>query len=255
MPVLFLAAVVLNVLIDEVGRWAFVFLADAQALSQISDTLRTGLIVGIEAARFLIGTLVLAPVAVAVHRFILLAETSPLQAAITHRVRVFALWTMVVQLAIHLVPELVDRLWLAKMALELCALFIALRLLLIFPAIAIDAQPSDFGGRMDTSWKMTRGHFWTTVALLLFSLLPLILLEMAPGLIAAILSVPAFGGYWSDALLSSTIRFLYQLSDILGSLLVPLKIAIAAAVASWMYMWVLDNSTNRQAIPPLPYET
>ncbi|HWY61543.1 MAG TPA: hypothetical protein VNW15_06555 [Rhizomicrobium sp.] len=130
--------------------------------------------------------LILAPVAVAVHRFVLLGERTPgiisLRPSYTRR---FALWLCAISLAFFAVAALGAALslsfvlgargklffFVSLIAAIVCSVFSVL----VFPSIAIDESSSGWRGRLGASWRRMDGHFWLFVGLSLVAILPIVL--------------------------------------------------------------------------------
>jgi hypothetical protein len=146
--------------------------------------------VGIELFSFLIRVLtafLLTPVAIAVHRFVLLGEVTERYAASLSDQRFMRFFTFSIafQLLI-LVPgmlmplamkagEIVGLLLgLAVFALLVFAVIVSLRLLLLFPALAVDAGGAHWKNAIDD----TKGHTWHVFFVIAATALPAILVEL-----------------------------------------------------------------------------
>jgi hypothetical protein len=116
-----------------------------------------------------------APMAVAIHRLILLNEASPRSA----RSAPFALWFLGIQCVAVLVMvplSLSGVNWLGFTFYV--AIF--LRIVLLFPAVAIDEPTTSWTERIRTSWRRTQGHFWTILFAEFLEALPITLVAAVP---------------------------------------------------------------------------
>lgn len=193
----------------------------------------------------LLSALVLAPVAVALHRQVLLEETTPgVIAWQAPRIWIFAGWSLLVEIisAVLFMPVAASNgtalYWLAVAVFGLIVLVISVRWLLIFPAIAVESQAADWKDRILMSWAQTRGHFW----LLLAGLAGAIVVFFIPAVLVAVTAILL-------ALLSDSYQLVYGVRfaiDLVAGALQPLSIAVAAAVASWFYMAIQENPAGMQ---------
>jgi len=159
--------------------------ADPLSADMVSRLISNGLIALVSA---LVAALALTPLAIAVHRFILLGETTSnyrIELGV-RRFRRFALFTFVLQM-IAMSPAALAFLFLAvmkqippaAMVLLGLGLFVAMiagavvilvltvRLTLLFPAVAVDAPRAGWNRALDES----RGHFWRILLALLLTAL------------------------------------------------------------------------------------
>jgi hypothetical protein len=232
MPVLLVSAMILSLALG---------FAQTQVLSHFPINLRQAmpislmryfitLIVG------LVSSFIQAPVAVAVHRFILLGETTGgIISLRPMHTRYFLAWLILIHMFVSL--PLVFQVTLprgfaafAMVALVTVAGMTTVRVSLIFPAIAIDASSQNWRERLATSLKQTSGHFW--------------LIFMAGVLVAIPFAV------------ISTVTIIWQALDNLGhagispragfqtlswpliaysAIIEPIWVVMAAAVLSWTY--------------------
>jgi hypothetical protein len=241
---LFLVVALLNALIGAGERWSL------DAVGAYTEAIHAGYGLRVLAVSVvvLVGlvawAVVLAPVAVAVHRLVLLEEVTPgLGAFFSPRIRRFAVWTFWLQvlIAVAWLPVEVSGYFLVRVAAAWGALFLLARTLLVFPMVAIDV-PADFGmERVDKSWEMTRGRFWMIFGGLIVSIAPVIVIEYVPGLVASMLWSTAFIAEGVNAKASPLEELLVQIGPVIGDFTEPFKIALAAAVASWVYRWVVEH--------------
>ena len=182
-------------------------------------------------------SIVLAGVAVPVHRLVLLGETGD---GIVHlfsgRVWRFAFWLIALQMCgfVALLPlpllfgatPLETTVIVAGMIAFLLALtVVAVRLSLVFPAIAIDAEAK---GRLAASWALSRHRFWRLVVTAVFTMVPLLLLMLLATLAAS----------WLIGLSGSLVSVfdtLMWFEVAVTALSRPVGVALAAGVLSWNY--------------------
>lgn len=173
----------------------------------------------------LLRALITAPLAVAMHRFILLGETHRFYFVSRLTLR-FALWLAGLGLpAIILV-------WLMLFASQdttlvpmLTILFIALLLVLmqtlqLFPGVAVEERSADLSARLETALERAEGMFWLTLVALNLTLLPL-------GLAQAI-AVRAFAKLAAHAPL---IVPLAKAAEVL------MAVVLTASAVSWLYSY------------------
>lgn len=179
-----------------------------------------------------------APVAVAMHRFILLDQLSPdlLSYAPAHT-RVFFVWLLIFQVAASILSAIGSVFFLLRIATFLIILIGSVDLAMIFPAIATDVPAADWQGRLRQSWERMQGHFWLFIRASIVTFLPalgifLLVIGAATlmGLLARALIFPAwFVGLWAVIAI--------------GPMMIAF-IALGAAVASWMYLWTGESQAQ-----------
>ena len=194
---------------------------------------------------YLLSTLCLAPVAVAVHRFVILGETtkgviSPLPA----HTQLFAFWLLVLE-AVRIAVSLPGALTAFGNAGGLIAGLIAfvgagvaialvvvtVKLALMFPAIAIDSPDAGFLARARLSWQRSKGHAWY-----IFWCETLVSLTVAvPGLlILYVMRIHA------DPHASFAVQERHFPGVVVFALLTVAATASAAAAISWIYRALAD---------------
>lgn len=169
----------------------------------------------------------LAPVAVAVHRFVLLEEVSPGFSVMRRScLGFFAAWMIGVEFLFSLV-ELVGAFLGVLCTVVLTVLFV--RTLLIFPAVALEVPSQGIGDRIEGSLSATRGLSWSIFFAVFVAALPLSLLQ----------SLPVIAAMRPDLLKLSTQAYADVLlyASMLEDFLKPVVVGILAAVASWIYLW------------------
>lgn len=176
--------------------------------------------VGIELFKFglsIVQVFFLAPVAIAVHRYVLLGEITEtyFPDPASARFRRFFLFGVLLE-AIWLPATLSNGL--LSLLLFCLAVFFGARLIMLFPAVAIDGHGANLSG----AWRTSSGHFWRIFATVVLSMLP-VLLIFAPA-----------RGYLGEA------------GIVLGALLVPFGVVIATfvapALASHLYRWLVQRA-------------
>lgn len=190
----------------------------------------------LDSAAVLVRALITAPLAVAMHRFILLGEARHFFYLSRLTLR-FSLWLIVLQVplvilswlilfagsATGLVPMLVVLL----MAL---ALFL-MQTLQLFPSVAVDERSRDVSARLETALERSEGMFWLTLVSLVLTLLPVAL--------ARALAVKA------TAKLVSHVPLLVPLGK--GTAGFVLLVLLAAAV-SWLYSYGAHKRSAQVAL-------
>jgi hypothetical protein len=115
--------------------------------------------------------------------------------------------------------------WAVIKLILLCAIvFVVIRMLLIFPSVAVDEPDKT---RIETSWERTEGQFWILTFAVIGALTPLALLQLA-ALVGLFAGWFQGGGVFSPMALAS---------DAVQAVLGLLAVAIAAAIASRLYQW------------------
>lgn len=173
-------------------------------------------------------TIVLAPLAIGVHRLILLGEASDdIAIASDPRAWRFALWLIALNL-LRQFPTLFKVATssqlgggisgLIQFALVIVTAIAGVRLVLLFPATAIDqTHPAAYG------WRLSRSHAWRIFFTMLVTLIPTALV----GIPTIILGLGGFS--------SADFRFERPLSVMLGGVTQVATVALLAAVASGFY--------------------
>jgi hypothetical protein len=179
-----------------------------------------------------------APLAVAVHRLVLKGEVTPGFISLNRPYQwLFFVWLCAFALVQFAVVGV-------RLVSGLAALIFAagwfiffIKSALIFPAIAIEAPSGNWRERIDISWKQMDGNFWLLFRALIVSFLPLIIATVL-GVIAGILVgiILAIGG-------AGTVVEMLVMRVIITAVVQPASVMLAAGVASWLYLWVIDNPT------------
>ena len=172
--------------------------------------------------------LLVAPLAIATHRLVLLPEHAPRHPShIGKTTCQFALWGAALQAA-HLLPSFLKIFvgaysTLLESIFVIVAAVVTIRLALVFPAVAIEAP----GAPASTSWHSTKGRFWRTAAVLFVTAFPF---PVIAG-VAVVLLIKTTGGHFDAAVAL----------PLLTCIAVPLVAAVAAA-ASWLFIGYRQGS-------------
>jgi hypothetical protein len=134
----------------------------------------------VEFVQSVVVAFVMAPAAVATHRYILLNErTAGVVSLRPAHTQLFVYWLVGLQIITYLLmlPGHLLGHWLIAASLFSLALFVpivffGIRLALVFPAIAVDAPVRGVVRRLDASWQETRGHFWRLFGASILAVLP-----------------------------------------------------------------------------------
>jgi hypothetical protein len=172
----------------------------------------------------------LTPYLIAIHRFIILGETAARYeiAAATHRFQLFFLWSMALSM-FYWVPAFGIAAFFGKtevlllmatlflLAFTIVALIATVRLMILFPAIAVHAP----GATWSNAVADTKGHFWRILG------------------ISMLAALPAFAGMITVALVGrKTWPLVFAVFD--GAMGVVLM-TLAIAVASRLYQQLGDR--------------
>jgi hypothetical protein len=176
-------------------------------------------------------TVVSACVAVAIHRFILLQQRASGLGPLAHRYTwMFVFW--VVGLDLFYLFAMLPIPVLPRLLLAVFLFVVGMRLSLIFPAVAIDAQSSSLTDRVRTSWNRTRGKVILLFLAYVVAVFPFVIVFIVVGFVLTFASF-----IWSDT------------HPLLGAELIDLLVkpfavvagaACAAAVASCAYSAALS---------------
>jgi hypothetical protein len=130
----------------------------------------------------------IAPLAVGVHRFILLNQTRLASAEIR---KLFS-WLAGLMLSVLaarafclLMASVSFVRTLSEILVAIGALVIAVQIVLIFPAIAIGVPAASAEKRLDSGFRMAEGNFWLLMRTILLTQLPLVILRIGLARIAA----------------------------------------------------------------------
>lgn len=190
----------------------------------------------------IIETMLLVPVAVAVHRFILLDEVSPGLSVLRQAcIQNFFFWAICIDLTFGVFAAVCGLASWILCAAVLVVLFA--RTLLIFPAVATEVPASTVMDRLEVSWASSRGLFWATFLIVVVAGLPLWLVSLAPQMVAL-----GLAGMHGSSLAEWAQRLDWEvISSIADDLVHPLLVSILAAVASWIYLWTQQHPHRESA--------
>ncbi len=235
LPRLFLSAALVTALLTF-AAWKLQG-AYHDLLAGAPDALRNGIEFGYTLVIAICDSIVLAAVAVPVHRWVLLGERRDRFVALfSGRVWRFAFWLIAIQmcgfvallplpLLLGASPAETTAIVAAMIAFLAALAFVAIRLSLIFPAIAIDAPAR---GRIAASWALSRGHVWRLVVTAVFTMIPLLFAMLLATLAAS----------WLIGLSGSLVGVfdtLMWFEVVVTALSRPVGVALAAGVLSWNY--------------------
>ncbi|MGA7711399.1 MAG: hypothetical protein WCA81_05820 [Rhizomicrobium sp.] len=218
---------------SQVGPWHSNFLTQL--------TVR-GEIIVLTAGLFVVLDVVLASVAITIHRFILLGEEKSGIFALTRRrtwrfvgwLLFFDVLLIIGHLPIDFSEDNSRRYNVLYVIYLIVLLIVGGRSMVLFPAVAIDVPSSRWQERLEKSWQETSGRLATIVFSYVGSVIPLILVILAASLIPII---PYFlyaiiGKVDETSLLIEVGVWTHYFSQ---TFVEVASTAAAAAVASWIY--------------------
>src|SRR5262249_4025692 len=134
--------------------------------------------------------IVVAQLALTVHRLILLDDASPSWSMLrTPFARTFVTWFVAIAVgsdAATALPRIVDRVW-VTIVIALAAYFAILRMVLIFPAVAVSKAASSAAERLRRSWSRTKDLWWVIFFGELLAALPVLLAVLLPYLVVLVI--------------------------------------------------------------------
>lgn len=188
----------------------------------------------------ILGAIILAPVAVVMHRFILLGEARTGIYTITGISLRFAAWAALFRVALQLfqmIQLLRPGMHFLVGLIDIGYWVLVLWTLLLFPAIAVEEPSSSAGRRLDTALERTKGNFWLTLRAMILTLAPLALVIsfviLAPMLKDGI--NPARDPAQDVARFTSWPYLLWGAASSIA------LVALGAAAASWLYSYALSK--------------
>ena len=180
--------------------------------------------VALEVATSILRAIITAPLAVAMHRFILLDETRHFY-FLSRLTLKFAIWLVALQVPVIVLAWLILFAGSATGLVPLLVvLLIALGLLLmqtsqLFPAVAVEEPTTNLSARLETALERGEGMFWLTLVALILTFLPLALVQavvvrvFAKLALRAPLIIPigkATAGFLVVLLISAAVSWLYS---------------------------------------------
>jgi hypothetical protein len=182
MPLLFIVTLVLGAAFGAAILGVAPVKAALTALKFEDFSLKTvSIYLGAYSLALLFWSALVAPLAVAIHRFILLNQTRLARAAL----RNFFFWLAGLLLAVLaarafclLMASVAFVRSLSEFLVTIGALIVAVQIALIFPAIAIGVPAASTEQRLDSGFRMAEGNFWLLLRTLLLTQLPLTILRV-----------------------------------------------------------------------------
>lgn len=212
----------------------------------------------IQFAAFVCQSLIFAAVAVPIHRLVLRDETADKAVApFDPRVLRFAAWLMAIQALWFLIgeamasldafaPPIAELLALACLAGFVAISIGAVRVSLIFPAVAVDAPAGGWRDRIAASWALSRGRFWRLFGAGVITVIPLAVgIAVVWLMLAGISTALATGTRGFSAALGWPRVIVTDISRVLGA-------ALEAAVLSWNYRIASVGAAANVTAPPGP---
>ena len=195
--------------------------------------------IGMDFAVWLLRAIIAAPMAVAVHRFILLGEVRRVYFLSRLSLR-FARWVFVLQIPVIILSWLIlfatgstglpSLLWLLMAAL--IVLLISTSQLL--PGVAVDEPSETFSGRIETALERADNMLWRTTATFVLAFLPVILVQVT--LVRA------------GAKLAEHAPLLVPISRAAAGFI---AVTLSAALISWIYSYTAHRPRVQQPVRPL----
>lgn len=240
MPVLFVSAFVLFLLLQV---FALVLVNHAVMQSLPVWSFFAGVFV-----QNIVSSLLTAPLAVAVHRWVLLNDVQP--GGLSWKppyTRLFFLWALGLHL-VYVIMSLPTMAFTAEMVrsgivgkrpapgvllnlLPVLAVMIAsIYLALVFPDVAIGEPSASWIARAKASMARVRGNFWLLVRAAILAFLPLIVIQI----------IEAFAERHVSGRVLVTMDLLSPATaarTVIGAATAVLGVGLAAATVSWLYSW------------------
>lgn len=183
--------------------------------------------------------LILASIVIAVHRFVILGEVldRPIW-KLPATYRIFVIWLLLCGISSTLLSEVVDVLSPDYLVAGMLFVFVAdvllaivsVRLMLIFPAIAVE---SPYAGWRN-AWRDSRGHAWRLFGIVLLAALPLLI----PQVILAVMAIRSTNSPTIDT------KWLGPVELFAGTAALLLVSSIGAVIASRLFQ-LYGNALTR----------
>lgn len=242
MPLAFVATAAAEVLVAAVARHFAPAVPlpgttpDA-ATTPDSHAMMIALLVGLPMV--FVNCAIMAPLAVAVHRFVVLGERTPmLPLRLPSRTLPYAACAVLFSLGYD-VPILFRTLpvpydALVSTLVAFAVLIVSMRLTLLFPQIAVASS----GERLRTHWNALRWRFWNTTTILALTLAPVAVLQL-------LATLALFGRIDTRTLSTASASPLMEVSA------AP-YVALGAAAMSWLFIAYTGHRDDPQAVvlPP-----
>jgi hypothetical protein len=199
--------------------------------------------------------LLTAPVAVAVHRWVLLNDVQ--RGGLSWKppyTRLFFLWALTLHL-VYMVMSLPTMMFTAEMVRSgivgkrpapgillnllpvLAVMVVSVYLALVFPDVAIGEPSTSWIARMKTSAARVRGNFWLLVRAAILAFLPLIIIQI----------IEAFAETRVSGRVLVTMDLLSPATaarTVIGAATAVLGVGLAAATVSWLYSWARSQKAE-----------
>ena len=212
---------------------AAIFSYASGELTQSRDSVQGMVALLLTLPQFFLLAIIVAPAMIALHRFILLDRATSSAALMKESYeRSFILWFLGFNLLLILAGALVglvDALWpgsaIPSIAIVLAGAAGAIRLVLIFPAIATEVPSAGWRDRIEASWDQMRGRFWLFVRGYILIALPIGLVFAPLEVALKFLGTAKFGDSGATSLGVNVLDAFAQ----------NVLLLVTAALASWLY--------------------
>lgn len=244
MPALFLAAFFVAILLSLALLFAR---PDRAAGFDHFPTLR---MLGVTIVSILVWSALAAPVAVAIHRYVLLDQvTGSVLSFAPRHTKLFFLWAIALRLAYSAAQDATGLLYshyfaVFRFVAIIAVAIVSVHMAMIFPAVAIEDGADDWRVRITRSWRQMQGSCWLLIRAGIVAFLPVIVVW------AGMTIVMVLFGFMARSVIGSADTFSVLprlwLSAVIAMLAV-LSIALGAALASWTYAWTRNNDQAQSA--------
>ena len=250
MPRLFISAIILSAILAVIAFFVPAAILKHAHIAPGSTSFYVAVSIGL----IILSSAIAAPLAVAMHRLVLLDQVTLGVISLGPRhTRLFFVWMTVLQLAYRASDAMLmpfkNSLLFYNLLLIVSAIVmtvVSIHLAMIFPAVATEAPSENWRIRMAKSWRQMHGHSWLFFRAAVLAGMPLVLAGLAI-VIPCIIFEETYGSLHNE--------YLFHLSplygDVLSAAVQPLIVALGAAIASWLYAWVQQlafAALNPQAI-------
>jgi hypothetical protein len=181
-----------------------------------------------------------APLAVAIHRLILLGETTPGIISLRRNYQ----WSFFAWLCLFTFIERAMSYSAASLAGIASSLILVIpfaifsaKFAMLFPAVAIDSPSESWRARLTTSWRLMDGNFWLFIRAILIAIVPLLLVIF----LSAVILMFVVRLVFSAGTGAETVRNNGIVRGVLLGIILPVSVMMAAGIASWLYAWLRDN--------------
>ena len=193
--------------------------------------------VGARLAVIFLFSLIVTPLAVAVHRRILGTQSAFVPAA-----RNFFFWLFLLQaafLSAHAFALLASAVGFVRTLIDLIvdigALIVIFRLTFLWPAVAVGEPCKSAEARMDASWRLSEGRFWLVARTVVLTLLPMLVILFFT---ARVVGGPPQKPPPAPVLPPPAVTAARLVAAGIGGAAMALTIALSAAMTSWLYRTV-----------------